>query len=190
MKSIRYSSFLLTVLKRKKNEVIGHFSRKLIVFAPPSCVCAIFTDFFFNSPYSLLPFLPSILPISHSLYILWPAYYPPKTPPSPQFWFLVYINEYVCLYFARGWGQAISFKLLSCLGFLWPIQKRWHRARSFFFLSAKKKKRKTHFHSLPATCVLSCSKKSLKKSKKHWIMAVSWLWSRLISFAISSSLFF
>lgn len=71
MKSIRYSSFLLIVLKRKKNEVIGHFSRKLIVFAPPiMCMCN-FTDFFSgNSPYSLLQFLPSIFPISHSLYIL------------------------------------------------------------------------------------------------------------------------
>lgn len=160
MKSIRYSSFLLTVLKRKKNEVIGHFSRKLIVFAPPSCVCAIFTDFFFYySPYSLLPFLPSILPISHSLYILWPAYYPPKTPPSPQFWFLVYINEYVCLYFARGWGQAISFKLLSCLGFLWPIQKRWHRARSFFSYQQKKKKGKHIFILFPPlVCCLARKK--------------------------------
>ncbi len=39
--------FFWLYLKEKKNEVIGHFSRKLIVFAPPSCVCAIFTDFFF-----------------------------------------------------------------------------------------------------------------------------------------------
>ena len=63
MKSIRYSSFLLIVLKRKKTKSSAIFSRKLIVFAPPiMCMCN-FTDFFFleilpiTSSHSSLPFI-------------------------------------------------------------------------------------------------------------------------------------
>ena len=150
--------FFWLYLKEKKRSHRPFLVANWLFSLLPSCVCAILLIFFSgNSPYSLLSFLPSIFPISHSLYILWPAYYPPR-PQSPQFWFLVYINDkYVCLYFARGWGQAISFKLLSCWVSCYPFKKD---DIGLVVVSYQQKKRKTHFHSLSATCVLSCSKKS------------------------------
>lgn len=106
--------FWLYLKEKKKNEVIGHFSRKLIVLAPPSCVCAIFQFFFFlilpipffQTHFSLLS--------SHFSLVLYTVTRLPPIPYPPSFDSLVFINECVCLYFARGWCVAISFNYFLC----------------------------------------------------------------------------
>ena len=119
MKSIRYSSFLLIVLKRKKTKSSAIFSRKLIVFAPPiMCMCN-FTDFFFleilpiTSSHSSLPFF---LFLTRSIYCDPPTTHPDPNLPNFDSYFISKINTF--FYTLRADGARPSVSNYFLVGFL------------------------------------------------------------------------
>ena len=75
------------------------------------------------------------------------------------------MNTFVYILRVDGARPSVSNYFLvwvSC----YPFKKDDIGLVVFSYQQKIKKKRKTHFHSLPATCVLSCSKKIKKKKTK------------------------
>lgn len=166
MKSIRYSSFLLIVLKRKKKRSHRPFQSQIDCFRSSHHVYVQFYRFFFleilpiPSSHSSLPFF---LFLTRSIYCDPPTTHPNPNLPNFDSQFISMINTFV--YTLRADGARPSVSNYFLVGFLVTPSRKMTQGSQLFLIS--KKKRKTHFHSLPATCVLSCSKKSKKKKVKN-----------------------
>ena len=151
MKSIRYSSFLLIVLKRKKTKSSAIFSRKLIVFAPPiMCMCNFFT-------WQISTFLWFF----HKTYFIWSLLFFISHAPhfTPTFTFILSLYLMICFYFI--WKGQHPFQIILIpLQFLVipPANDDDIKFVVFFYKKSKKYRIFLYLFLLPATCVLSCSK--------------------------------
>lgn len=155
MKSIRYSSFLLIVLKRKKKRSHRPFQSQIDCFRSSHHLYVQFYRFFFleilpiPSSHSSLPFF---LFLTRSIYCDPPTTHPNPNLPNFDSQFISMINTFV--YTLRADGARPSVSNYFLVGFLVTPSRKMTQGSQLFLISKKKKENTFSFSSRHLCAVL------------------------------------